>query len=70
MSWNKAVFSSMVTNVGYDDETKEMTVTFTNGKTAAYKGVPEEKALELSTAPSVGSMLNAEIKGQYSFRYV
>lgn len=70
MSWNKPVYSSMVTNVGYDPETKEMTVTFTNGKTAAYSGVPEELALELSTAPSVGSMMNSQIKGQFPFRYV
>jgi hypothetical protein len=60
----------MVTNVGYDEESKEMTVTFTNGKTCAYAGVPEEVALQLSVAPSVGSMLNEQIKGQYSFRYV
>ena len=70
MSWNKPVFSSMCTNVGYDPERKEMTVTFTNGKTVAYSGVPEELALELSVAPSVGTMLNEQIKGQYPFRYV
>lgn len=70
MSWNKQVFSSMVTNVGYDDESKEMTVTFKSGKTAAYSGVPEDLALQLSVAPSVGTMLNEQIKGQYSFRYV
>lgn len=70
MSWNKSVFSTMCTNVGYDPETKEMTVTFTNGKTVAYSGVPEDVALQLSTAPSVGTMLHEQIKGQYPFRYL
>lgn len=70
MSWNKSVFSTMVTNVGYDDEAKEMTVTFTSGKTCAYSGVPEDLALQLSTAPSVGTMFNEQVKGHFSFRYV
>lgn len=70
MSWNKQVFSSMVSNVGYDTDANEMTITFVNGKTAAFAGVPEELALELSVAPSVGTMFNSQIKGQYSFRYV
>lgn len=70
MSWNKPVFSSHVTNVGYDDDTKSLTVTFANGKTAAYAGVSEEMALQLSTAPSVGTMLREQIKGQYPFKYV
>ena len=70
MSWNKPVYSSHVTNVGYDDDTKSLTVTFSNGKTAAYQGVPEDLALQLSVAPSVGTMLNEQIKGQYPFKYV
>ena len=41
-----------------------------NGKRCAYEGVPEDVAIELSKAPSVGQMLNSEIKGQYPFRYV
>lgn len=70
MSWNKQVFSSMISNVGFDDEAKEMTVTFKNGKTCAYQGPSEELALELSRAPSVGEMFNAQVKGQFPFRYV
>lgn len=70
MSWNKSVYSSMISNVGYDEETKELTVTFQNGKTCAYLGVSEDLALQLSVAPSVGTMFNQQIKGQYNFRYV
>lgn len=69
-SWNKAVFSSHVQSVGYDDKTGEMTVTYQNGQTYAYQGVAEETAAALANAPSVGQMLNAEIKGQYKFRKV
>lgn len=69
MSWNKSVYSSMIANVGYDTDAGELLVTFQNGRTAAYAGVSEDTALELSTAPSVGSMFNEQIKGR-SFRYV
>lgn len=70
MSWNKPVYSSMIANVGYDDDSKSLIVTFNNGKTAAYAGVSEETARELSVAPSVGTMFNEQIKNQYQFRYV
>lgn len=69
MSWNKQVFSSMITNVGFDDENNELLVTFTNGKTCAYQNATEELALDLSRAPSVGEMFNAQVKGQFPFRY-
>lgn len=70
MSWNKSVFSQMATNVGYDDEARGMTVTFTNGKTVIYEGVSEDLALAVATAPSVGTMLNEQIKPNYKHRYV
>jgi hypothetical protein len=70
MSWSQQVFSSSVTEVGYDDETEELLVTWKNGRTSAYKGVSEEKAQELANAPSVGSMIHSEIKPSYSHRYV
>ena len=64
------VYSSMVSQVGYDDETKELLVKFSkSGKVAAYQGVPLELATQLANAPSVGSMLTNEIKPYYPFRY-
>ena len=70
--WMKQVFSSMISEVGYDTETEELLVRFSkSGKTAAYKGAPEGLAEELSRAPSVGSMFLSEIKPFYNdWRYV
>lgn len=66
MSWEKNVFSSMVTSVGYDPEKAELYVTWSkSGKTSVYAGVPEGVALDLSNAPSVGQMVNMEIKPYY-----
>ena len=62
-SWTKPVFSSLLSEVGWDDENQELTVTFAkNGKTAAYKGFDEGKAVELSNAASAGQMFLGEIK--------
>jgi hypothetical protein len=71
MSWTRNVYSSMVSEVGYDTDSNELLVTWAKGgKTSAYAGVPEEKALELANAPSVGQMIISEIKPFYSHRYV
>lgn len=70
MSWSRSVFSSMVQEVGYDEQTKDLIVTWRNGKKSAYAGVPEEVAIDLSNAPSVGQMINMEIKNRYPHRYV
>jgi hypothetical protein len=70
MSWEKSVFSSNVQSIGYDDQTQDLIVTWKNGKRSAYAGVPEELADELSRAPSVGTMLNSDIKPNYEHRYV
>lgn len=69
MSWSKSVYSSNVSEVGYDSDTGELLVTWKSGKTSAYQGVPEDLAEQVSRAPSVGQMLNSEIKPYYSHRY-
>lgn len=73
-AWTKPVFSKMVSDVGWEGEdplSGTMLVTFAkSGKTAAYSGVPEGVAIQMTKSPSVGTMMNEEIKGQYSFRYV
>ena len=62
-SWTKSVFSSLLSDVGWDEDNQELTVTFAkNGKTAAYKGFDEGVAMNLSHAPSAGSMFLHEIK--------
>ena len=73
MSWMRPVYSSMVAEVGYDDETKSLLVLWARGnKTSAYEGVPEEIALDLADGKiaSVGEYMNSEIKNQYPHRYV
>ncbi len=72
MPWSKPVISSMISEVGWDEEAQELLVTFAkNGKTAAYKGFDEGTAEQLSRAPSVGGMFLAEIKPFASaWRYV
>ena len=72
MAWSKSVFSEMVSEVGWNDETEELTVRFKkNGKTAAYKGFDEVTADQLSRAASVGGMFLSDIKPFASdWRYV
>jgi len=70
MSWSRSVFSSNVSEVGYDSETQELLITWLkSGKTSAYAGVPEDVAEACSRAPSVGQFVNAEVKPFYSHRY-
>jgi hypothetical protein len=69
MSWSKSVFSSVATDIGFDDETGELLVTWKNGRVSAYQGVPEDVAVQCSNAPSVGQFLNSEIKNVYGHRY-
>ena len=71
-SWSKPVFSEMISEVGWDEDAKELLVTFKKkGRTAAYKGFDEGTADQLSRAPSVGSMFLSDIKPFASnWRYV
>jgi hypothetical protein len=68
MSWSKSVYSTMATEIAYDDSSQSMIVTWRNGRRTAYTGVPEDVALAVSNAPSVGSMINEEIKPNYDYR--
>lgn len=66
--WTKPVYSSNVSEIGYDAEKKELYVTWTRGGRGTYLGVPEEVAVDLSNTTSVGTMIHAEIKPNYSYR--
>lgn len=66
--WTRPVFSERAQEVSYDDETQEMTVVWRNGKSTVYFGVPENMALDLSKAPSVGSMINSDFTGKFRHR--
>ena len=70
MSWSQHVNSEMVSEVGYDSDSGELLVTWLrSGKVSAYQGVPEDVATRLANAPSVGQMINAEIKPYFSHSY-
>jgi len=58
----------MVSEIGYDDETKEMLVTWAKGGQGAYLDVPEDVADACARAPSVGQYIITEIKSFYSYR--
>jgi hypothetical protein len=69
MSWSRSVFSKMVQEIAYDDDAQEMIVTWNSGRTSIYSGVPEDVALSVANAPSVGQAMNQEIKPNYNHRY-
>ena len=71
MSWSKTVYSSMASEVGWDSDTNEILITWVrSGRKSAYAGGDEGLALELANAPSVGGMINSQIKPYLSHRYV
>lgn len=63
------VTSSNVSEVGYDDETKELHVKYGSGTTIyVYKDVPKEKFDRLlNPENSVGRLIAKEIKGIHLF---
>lgn len=72
-SWQRDVFSSMVSQIAWEGDdalSGTLIVSWAKGKRSAYEGVPEEVAIQLSKAPSVGNMINSDIKGQYAHRYI
>lgn len=66
--WNQNVFSKMCQAVGYNDETKDLIITWNNGTKGAYAGVDPVTAEQCSKAPSVGQYIISEIKPNYSYR--
>jgi len=67
----RSVFSSNVSEIGYDADTAELFVTWRSGKTSAYSGVPDDVARQVVNAASVGSAVNDMIKAAgYPHRYI
>jgi hypothetical protein len=59
--------SSTITSVEYDDEARELDITFTSGKKYRYFNVPLEIYVELLDAGSKGKFFNDNIKGVFAF---
>lgn len=64
------VSSSNVEAVGYDEKTETLRVWFLSGSIYDYKGVRKMEYEALRDAPSVGSYLHRNIKGQYAYEKV
>lgn len=60
--------SSMIEEVGYDDEVEEFIVKFWNGSTYIYEGVSKSVYDEFLDSDSKGKFLHLKIKDHYSFR--
>ena len=61
----KSVNSSMVEELGYAADKKELTVKFKNGSVYAYSGVEASVFEVIANAESVGKAFNSEIRGKY-----
>ncbi|MBI1287147.1 MAG: KTSC domain-containing protein [Flavobacteriales bacterium] len=61
------VSSSNIEAVGYDEATETLRVWFLNGSVYDYSGVNSLEFEGLRDAPSVGSYLHQNIKGQYPY---
>jgi hypothetical protein len=57
--------SSMIEEYSYDDETQILEVTFRNGGTYSYPGVPEDVFQSMKDADSCGRFFLQNIKGSY-----
>jgi len=60
-----SVNSSAISHIGYDRDTKQMKITFKQGKTYDYCGVPENIFDEFLNASSVGKYYDKYIKDNY-----
>lgn len=68
--WNKDVVSSNVANVAYQEEGNRLIITWNKGaRRSVYTPVPEDLALQVASAASVGSILNTEIKPFFEHHY-
>src|SRR5580704_17094055 len=59
--------SSTIKSAEYDDDVRELDITFTSGKTYRYFNVPLEIYAEFLDAGSRGKFFNDCIKGAFSF---
>jgi hypothetical protein len=57
--------SSAIAVIGYDDETEEVFVTFTDGKQYTLQGVPPLELFRWLNADSVGTYWNLYMRGRY-----
>jgi hypothetical protein len=64
------VQSSVMTSIGYDNETQALDITFTSGETYRYSNVPRDIYAALLNAESKGEFFNDHVKGIFPFTKV
>lgn len=62
--------STAITIVGYDEDSEELTVQFTDGSRYAYDDVSGADYRGLMGAASVGAYFNAHIRNEHSYRRI
>lgn len=62
--------STNLTVATYDEDTSELTITFTSGKSYIYEGVPPAAWDQFGAAPSKGSFFAQHIRPSYATRLV
>lgn len=65
----QAVFSDAVDRIGHDPETQELYVTWKEGRTSVYTGVPQDVAQDVTNSWSVGKALRERVIPNYQHRY-
>lgn len=62
--------SRSVKRINYSEETKILEVEFTTGTVYHYFDVPKDVMMEALKAESIGSFMNAHIKGTYEYKKI
>lgn len=62
--------STVIRSASYDEETRELTVRLTTGRTYVYRNVPELEYDRLVSADSAGRHYNLYIRDEYPFSEV
>jgi hypothetical protein len=60
--------SSVIRFFRYEPDTRELKVTFVNGRLYVYEDVPPEVAAAFQTAFSKGTFFNHKIRDRYAYR--
>ncbi|QQL49459.1 KTSC domain-containing protein [Mucilaginibacter ginkgonis] len=62
--------SSVVAHMDYNEQSKNLRITYTSGMVYDYKDVPQREYNQMLAAQSKGQYLNYHIKGKYKYRKV
>lgn len=64
------VSSSNIEAIGYDEDTETLRIWFLNGSIYDYSGVKLMEFEGLKNAPSLGSYMHQNIRGQYPYEKI